>query len=112
MTATLWINEETDETIELGGTFQLYKAFGEWAAVSGTWDVFVSKWPALSGLVSQVESQEDADPEWLSDLRQEASRFLHEHADELGDGPHGILTRLLPPPASAEQLPHLEERAP
>ena len=112
MTATLWINEEKDETIELGGTFQLYKAFSEWAAVCGTWDMFVSKWPALSGLVSQVESQDDADPEWLSDLLLEASRFLDEHGDELSDGPHGILTRLVPPPAATERPAPTKEGAP
>lgn len=74
MTATLWLDTEKELTVELGGTQQLYRAFADMAKACGPG--CYTEYPDLFGVVSQVESQEDADPEWLADVRKQASAFM------------------------------------
>jgi hypothetical protein len=82
MTAVLW--DPDDEPIQLGGTFQCYTAWAEWQHVAGE-ERFAQDWPALGGLMTQIEWQEPADPEWFEDLQTEAQNFLEMHGGELTD---------------------------
>jgi hypothetical protein len=100
MTATLWINTEREETIELGGTFQMYSSFAEMARVAN--DDTLSGWPALSGVTYQVELQEDAPPDWLAEVRQEASTFLAAYEDSLSSGTVFLLKLLAGAPYDEE----------
>jgi GNAT superfamily N-acetyltransferase len=79
MTALLWLDTGADEAVPLGGTLQLYVAFKAWSDAAGGWASFQEDWPALAGLMDQVESQEDADPDWTADLQAEAELFEGEH---------------------------------
>jgi hypothetical protein len=92
MSATLWIDTETEETIELGGAMQLYAAFTEMSRAAGAdWE---RDYPELSGVVSQVEDQEDADPEWLKGAQKQAHDFLRDHGADVGDHARWVLTTL------------------
>ena len=87
MSATLWLTD--DDSASLGGTIQLYKAYQDMLKVAGKefWD----DWPDLGGVMSQVESQEPADPEWLADVREQAHFFLQKHEDQLEPYTVGLL---------------------
>lgn len=98
MSATIWVNTERDETIELGGTIQLYKAFQEMALVAG--EGFHMAYPDLFGVPSQTEDTADADPEWLQDAREQAARFLAEYSDDLSEHTCWLLEQLLSGPVS------------
>lgn len=92
MTATLWLDTDRDETLELGGTLQLYAAFAEMARAAGPG--YLDDWPDLFGVPAQVESQEDADPAWLADVRAQAARFLAKYGDRLGTDARLVLETL------------------
>jgi hypothetical protein len=92
MTATLWLDTVSERTIELGGTLQLYEAFSSMAAAAGGW--YLVKWPDLFGVVTQVESQEDADPEWLDDMRREAAAFLEQYRGKISEHAVWVLEQL------------------
>jgi hypothetical protein len=92
MTATLWLDTVSERTIELGGTLQLYEAFSSMAAAAG--GGYLVKWPDLFGVVTQVESQEDADPEWLDDMRREAAAFLEQYRGKISEHAVWVLEQL------------------
>lgn len=56
----------------------MYAAWAEIAELVGT--AFESEYPNLSGLVTQVESQEPCDQEWLVDAQDEARQLMADHA--------------------------------
>jgi predicted RNase H-like HicB family nuclease len=92
MTATLWIDSGKDLAVELGGTLRAYSLFSEMAKAAG--DDYLAEWPALFGVMAQVESQEDADPEWLKELGEEARQFEVEHGGELSAEANRLLETL------------------
>lgn len=92
MTATLWLDTEKEETIELGGTMQLYRAFADMAHAAGP--AAYEDYPDLFGVVTQVETQEDADPEWLADARKQAAVFLSRHGEALTPDARAVLVSL------------------
>lgn len=94
MGMTLWIDSDAEETVELGGTLAALHAFAELATAAGGDAAWVGDWPALSGVTNQCETQEDADPEWLAEVREEAARFRGEHADALSAEAVDILDAL------------------
>lgn len=81
MSATLWIDTEADETVELGGTIPFYGAFAKMQKIAGGMDDY----PDLFGVMTQVELQEDADPDWLADVRDQATTFLDKHKGDLDE---------------------------
>ena len=92
MSVTLWIDTEREETIELGGTLVVYKAFADMARAAG------KRWKTdfadLSGVLSQCEDQTDADPEWLADVRRQAKLLLGHYEHHLSADAQGILQQL------------------
>lgn len=78
MTVTLWIDTDSEETIELGPTIACYQSFAE---LRHKVPAFTRDFPALYGVLTQCENQEDADPEWLADVRAEARRLLATRED-------------------------------
>jgi hypothetical protein len=92
VTATLWIDTDKEETIELGGTFHLYGAFAEMERVAGP--KALTDWPSLFAVVPWVESQEDAPPDYLANLGREAREFFARYGDKLSDHPGWILQQL------------------
>jgi hypothetical protein len=91
MSATLWLDSKAEKTIELGGTLSLYEAFAGMAKVAGA--SYLTDWPALFGVPSAVEDQEDVDPTWLADVQEEAARFLTKFPD-VNDNAREILEQL------------------
>ena len=71
VSATLWIDTAAERTVDLGNTLQMYVAFAEMAKL-----VNVDDWSDLFGVMTQVELQEDADPQWLADVSLQAGMFL------------------------------------
>jgi hypothetical protein len=94
MGVTLWLDTEREETIELGGTFACYRAFAEMAKVAGGWDAWVSDYPDLAGVLDQCETQEDADPLWLADVKRQARTFLEAHEQRLSEDARNLLDNL------------------
>jgi hypothetical protein len=92
MTATLWLDYAHDKYIPQGGTLKLYQAFANMADAAGP--DYLQRWPDLFGVVTQVEWQEDADPEWFADMRREASDFLDAYEDQLSPEAVFILKQL------------------
>jgi hypothetical protein len=92
MTATLWLDTPADETLELGGTLQLYAAFAEMAHLAG--EGYLENWPDLFGVLTQVELQEDADSDWLVDVRAQASQFLDSYGPRLSEHSRWVLEQL------------------
>lgn len=92
MSATLWLDTAAEKTVELGGTVQLYEAFAEMAKSAGP--DYLDDWPDLFGVVTQVETQEDAPPDWLADVREQAKRFLREYRGGLGGNAVAVLKAL------------------
>lgn len=89
---SIWINTEKDEALELGQTLACYEAFAEMAnAAHGYWS---DDYPALSGVLTQCETQEDADPEWLQDVASEAKEFAAQHGHELSQDARNLLANL------------------
>lgn len=95
MSATLWLNTEREETLELGGTLQLYEAFADMAHAAGK--TCYDDYPDLFGVVSQVEDQADADPQWLEKVRQQAKVFEAKYSPHLKEHTLWILDQLSPP---------------
>lgn len=94
MSVTLWIDTDREETVELGPTLAVYGAFAEMVRAVGGDEERQSAWPDLSGVLSQCESQEDADPAWLADVAKQASRLLRTHGNDLSDLAYRILVLL------------------
>jgi len=92
MSATLWLDTDAGKTVDLGGTIQMYQAFGEMQDLAG--EGYMGAWPALWGVSTQVESQDDAHPEWLAEVRDEAARFLSQHGGKLSANARWILGQL------------------
>ena len=92
MTVTIWLDTDAEETIELGATLPFYQAWAE--IVSARGDSFSDDYPDLAGVASQCEDQEDADPEWLADVRLQAADMLKEHGADLSDRAQAILSLL------------------
>lgn len=96
MSVTLWIDTKADKTLELGPTLPVYKAFAELAHVVGE-DDWLSEYPALSGVLSQCESQEDADPVWLNQVSGQANHFLRQYRPRLSRDALVLLEKLTKP---------------
>jgi predicted RNase H-like HicB family nuclease len=92
VSATLWINTEHEITVELGGALQLYQAFSDMAKAAG--DGYLKQWPDLFGVISQVETQEDAPEGWLIDMRTEAREFLDRYKESLQPHTKWVLEQL------------------
>jgi hypothetical protein len=74
VSVTLWIDTDADETVELGPTLLTYKAFAELKRAAGPrWE---TDYPDLAGVLTQCETQEDADPRWLIGVRRQAAALL------------------------------------
>lgn len=92
MSVTLWLDTESEKTVELGPTLPCYHAFAEMAHTAGpSW---ATAWPHLSGVLTQCELQEDAPPDWLAGMKKEAAAFLKRFGDKLGEGARTILGQL------------------
>src|SRR4051794_38687319 len=102
MTMTLWIDTEKEETIELGATLACYKAFAEMGRVAG--GAWQTDYEALAGVLSQCEDQEDADPDWLADVRKQAKQFLADH-NGISEEAQAILGQLAGEEDFAERPP-------
>jgi Peptidase_C39 like family len=98
MTMTLWIDTDKDETIDLGNTLDCLKAFGDMEKAAD--DAWLKDYADLAGVVSQCMDQEDVDPAWMADVRQQAKRFLAEH-DSIGEEAKSILLELAGPERNA-----------
>jgi DNA-binding IscR family transcriptional regulator len=96
MTATLWLDTARDETVELGGTVQMYEAFAEMARAGEPDD-----YPDLFGVPTAVELQGDAPPDWLADVRRQAAAFLAAHGAGLSAHAVTVLRALAPPSRAA-----------
>lgn len=92
MSVTLWVDTDADETIELGPTLPCYAAFAHMARVAG--DEWESEYGALAGVLTQCELQDDADPDWLADMRRQAGEYLARFGDALTGDERDILTEL------------------
>ena len=92
MTATLWLNTEREETIDLGGTLPLYAAFAEMARAAGPDQ---KNYPDLFGVLSQVEDQADAPADWLEDVKDQAKVFLSRHGSRLSGAAQWVLKQLI-----------------
>jgi hypothetical protein len=92
MSALLWIDYDAGAALNLGDPFALYAALADMARACG--DSFADDYPALFGVIEQVESQDDADVEWLTQVCQEAARFLAQHGHDVGAQAHLVLTEL------------------
>lgn len=92
MSVTLWIDTPTEKTIELGPTLATYQAFAEMSRAAD--DAWQSEFADLAGVLTQCESQEDADPSWLSDVQRQAAQFLARHGDDISDYAHRLLATL------------------
>jgi hypothetical protein len=92
VTVTLWLDTGEEETIELGATLPFYQAWAEIVRAGGK--SFSDDYPDLAGVVSQCEDQEDADPDWLQDVRLQATNMLKEQGDSLSDRARAILSLL------------------
>lgn len=80
---------ERDEGLSLGGTLPLYKAFSEMSRLAGeSWE---SEYPDLSGVVSQIEDGDDASPEWLEAVKEQAVRFKAKYGDKIDGYTSGLL---------------------
>jgi hypothetical protein len=91
MTMTLWLDTDAEQTIELGGTLEAYAAFAEMArAVDETYDEYAD----LFGVPEQCANQDDADPEWLEDVKRQAQAMLDGYRDKLGANAVDILEQL------------------
>jgi hypothetical protein len=89
MTATLWIDTDNEETLELGGTLPLYSAFAEMEKAAGPG--CLEDYPALFAVVPYVESQDDAPPDYLADLAAEARAFREKYGARVSDHAHWLL---------------------
>lgn len=92
MSVTLWINEAKEEALDLGPTLAVYGAFAEMSRAAGP--AWQAEYEALSGVLSQCEIQEDADPKWLAEVSEQASRLLRERGAHLSDFAHRLLAEL------------------
>lgn len=93
MSMTLWIDTDSEETIELGPTMECYKAFAEMKHLVGD-EVWAKRFSALDGVLTQCELQEDADPSWLEEVREEATLLLREQRSNLSVFAVGVLEAL------------------
>jgi len=93
MTVLLWVNSEADEAIDLGSTFPFYSAFSEMERIGG--DNVYEEYPELFGVIDQTESQDDAVPEWLSQVKEQAQKFKDRYETDLSDRAKSILNALL-----------------
>ena len=92
MSVTLWIDESQDQTVELGPTLEVYRAMADLQHLAGRdWR---KKYGALAGVLTQCERQEDADPDWLAEVREQAADFLKVYAEDLSGRGKDILERL------------------
>lgn len=92
MTATLWLDTEKDETLELGGTCELYTTFQEMAKAAGP--NYLMDYPALFAVVNAVESQADVPRDYQIDLANEATAFLQTYGRLLGEDAVWLLGQL------------------
>ncbi len=92
MGVTLWLDTEREETIELGQTFACYAAFAEMVHAAG--DAWLRDFPDLAGVLTQCETQEDADREWLADVKRQARVFLEVHEKRLSEDARNLLDNL------------------
>jgi hypothetical protein len=92
MSAQLWIDTDADETIDLGvDGFTLYQVFAEMDHLGG-----MKRYPQLFGVIEASELQEDVDPAWLAQVRQQASRFLSRYRKRLSPDAVTVLEALAP----------------
>lgn len=110
MSVTLWLDTEREETIEIGATLPTYAAFAKMASAAG--DAWFTDYPDLSGVLTQCESQEDADPTWLADVRKQAGQMLDRHASGIGDDAVQILQQLIGEEKPAPPLDKPSEQKP
>lgn len=100
MTATLWIDTDSDKTIELGGTLQAYSSFSEMAHLVGP--NYLKDYPELFSVMTAVEDQNDVPKDWLEEVRVQASEFLTRYRSKLSSNAIGILEQLSENDASEE----------
>lgn len=93
MTATIWVDTDSEETIELGNIFRMYHAFAEMARVGG--ESYYDEYPELSGVPEATEHTDDVDPAWLADVQEQAREFLDAHREELEPDAVAILEQLI-----------------
>lgn len=92
MSVTLWLDTPADEAVELGPTLPTYLAFAELGRAAGP--AWRDDYPDLSGVLTQCETQEDADPAWLAGVRAQAAALLRRHGPELSDAAHRLAATL------------------
>lgn len=89
MSVTLWVNTDKDETVELGPVIPVYKAFARMSRLVGT-EVWLKYYPELADVLDHCErTNDDADPEWLAKVRDQAAKFLRQYGKRL-DG-YGVV---------------------
>lgn len=99
MSVTLWLDTAAEQTIELGPTLPAYRAFAEMTRATGGFGAWQQRYPNLSGVLTQCETQEDAAPEWLAGVRAEAKAFLAQFGGQLGADANAILSQLAGQPS-------------
>ncbi|MDE2098073.1 MAG: hypothetical protein KGL39_12540 [Patescibacteria group bacterium] len=92
MTALLWLDEKTDDAIDLGDSFRLFQVHAELAHVCGE---RYDQYPELFGVLGSVLDQEDVGQETLFKIQNQARTFLTQHGSELGDYTRSILGKLV-----------------
>lgn len=96
MSVTLWLDTAREQTVELGPTLPVYAAFAEMArAVGPAWR---TTYPDLAGVLTQCETQDDADPSWLAGVRTQARLFL-QRSPRLSPSAREILSLLADTPS-------------
>jgi hypothetical protein len=89
MPSLIWISEEDDEAIDLGDPFALSQAFTEMERAAESDD----GWEELLS-VPQFVDAEDADPDWLAAVRDQAAWMLDKHGDGLSEHTRWVLGQL------------------
>jgi hypothetical protein len=82
MTATIWVDTDRDETIELGPTLPMYKIFSNITRVAGGSKVMQRDYPDLYGVPTATETQDDVPSDWLEDVHSQALEFLNKHGND------------------------------
>ena len=98
MSATLWIDTDKDEAIDLGPTLPFYAAFARMGRIEGA----RRDCPELFGVVTACELQEDVDPGWLRKAQRQAGDFLRRHGKQLDERSRAILQALQEHPGRKE----------
>jgi hypothetical protein len=85
----IWISEADDEAIDLGDPFALLESFAELEQAAESDD----GWEELFS-VPQFLDAEDADPDWLAEVRDQAAWMLDKHGDGLSEHTRWVLGQL------------------